>query len=213
MSHSLADIRREYSKKSFDRSDCTDNPLDLLRTWFDAAIEAQCEDPTAMVLSTLDEKGGVDARVVLAKDIDAQGITFFTNYDSEKGRQMAAHPQVSLTFYWSGLSRQVRIQAHVAKITREESERYFATRPKTSQIAAAASQQSHVLPDREALQASFDALSQQYQDEPVPCPEQWGGYRVTVDAIEFWQGRESRMHDRFRYEKKGNAWLINRLAP
>lgn len=168
-----------------------------------------------MALATATPAGVPSCRMVLLKAVDAQGFTFYTNYESRKGRDLRANPRAALVFYWAELERQVRVTGTVSKVSREESEAYFRTRPLRSQLGALASRQSTVLPHRQALEAQMSALEQEYTgDKPVPMPEDWGGYRLTPDSIEFWQGRRSRLHDRLLYalDNKGR-WAIARLSP
>jgi pyridoxamine 5'-phosphate oxidase len=167
-----------------------------------------------MTLATVDLAGSPDARMVLLRGADAEGFTFFTNFGSVKGRELAAHPRAALVFYWQALNRQVRVQGRVERVAEEESAAYFHSRPHRSQLAAWASAQSSVLASREPLEEAMRELEARYQDgDTVPLPEFWGGYRVVPDTIEFWQGRRSRLHDRFRYSQTPEGWIVERLSP
>lgn len=190
------------------------NPFVQFRRWFADAVEAKLKDPNAMTLATATPDGAPAARVVLLKDIDDRGLVFFTNYESRKGIELAANPRAALCFFWAPLERQVRVEGRVEKVTREESEAYFRTRPRGSQLGAWASRQSAAIAGREPLEARMAELERQYPDgAEVPCPPWWGGYRVVPDAFEFWIGRPSRLHDRFRYSPAGGGWAVARLAP
>ncbi len=170
-------------------------------------------EPNAMTLSTLDSSGVLWSRVVLLKACDARGFSFFTNYEGSKARHMAGNPQVALTFWWGALERQVNISGRVSQTSREESEQYFGSRPLTSRLGAWASQQSRVLENREELEASFARVEKEFSGRDVPCPPFWGGYIVEPLSIEFWQGRRSRLHDRFRFTREADGWRVERLSP
>ena len=209
----LSDIRREYSRSGLRRKDLDTNPISMFESWLQQAIDADIVDPTAMVLATSDSRGVVSQRIVLLKEVDEQGFVFFTSYDSDKARAMADNKHVSLHFPWHGLERQVSVIGVVEKISSEASESYFRSRPLASQVAAIASPQSQVIPSRESLTTRYQALCERYQDTPLPMPGNWGGYRVLPEKIEFWQGGEYRLHDRFRYTAADGQWHIDRLAP
>ncbi|WP_276495883.1 pyridoxamine 5'-phosphate oxidase [Pontibacter litorisediminis] len=214
LTHNIADIRVNYMKHALTEASVAAAPIDQFKTWLQEAIEAQVEEPTALVLSTVDAAGKPSARVVLLKGVDEQGFSFYTNYASRKGQELAQNPHASLTFFWPALERQVRIEGKVEKVQPEESEKYFHSRPKGSQIGAWASPQSQVIASREVLEQREKELSEQYADaELLPRPEHWGGYRLVPDYLEFWQGRPSRLHDRIVYELEGERWQIKRLAP
>lgn len=194
-------------------ADLDPDPLRQFDRWMSDAVGAGVVEPTATTLATVDGHGLPDARVVLLKELDAQGFVFFTNYESPKGHQLAAHPHAALCFWWGAVARQVRVWGGVARLGRAESEAYFATRPRGSQIGAWASPQSSVLADDEELERRFAAAEARFAGAPVPCPPHWGGYRLAHRALEFWQGRPNRLHDRFRYLRSGSGWALERLSP
>jgi len=209
----ISSLRREYASRQLDVPDVDADPLQQFRRWFDEATDCDVVEPNAMVLSTVSERGRPAARVVLLKGVDDSGFVFYTNMDSRKGRELATTPFASLTFWWAPLERQVRIEGHVAPVAPEISDRYFASRPRASQLGAIASPQSATLLDRSALEHAFAAAEATYQDQPITRPERWGGYALTPELVEFWQGRRSRLHDRIVYTKIQDSWDIRRLAP
>jgi pyridoxamine 5'-phosphate oxidase len=211
---SLADLRKNYSLGSLDAADADRNPFRQFDAWFAQAIEAQLPEPNTMTLATVDSRGHPSARIVLVKGVDERGFVFFTNYESRKGRELADNPHASLLFYWIELERQVRIEGTVVKVSAAESDRYYASRPLGSRIGAWASEQSQVIESRTVLEAREREISAQYGEHP-PRPLHWGGYRLIPDAIEFWQGRPSRLHDRLLYTRavEGGDWQIARLSP
>jgi pyridoxamine 5'-phosphate oxidase len=209
----IADIRRDYGPGELTESEAGDDPFDLFRRWFDQTVAAGLPDPNAMTLATATADGRPSARVVLLKGLDDRGFTFFTNYDSRKGRELTANPFGALVFWWHDLARQVRAEGRVEKVTAEESDAYFATRPLGSRLGAWASRQSEVIPDRTFLEREHAALEVRYADGHVPRPPHWGGYRVVPDEVEFWQGRLNRLHDRIRFRRAGGKWVRERLAP
>jgi pyridoxamine 5'-phosphate oxidase len=212
---SIADIRREYARARLDEADVSRDPLVEFARWFAEAQEAQVKDANAMTLATATVDGAPSARIVLLKAFDERGFAFFTDYRSRKGTELEANPRAALVFYWSELDRQVRITGGVALASHEESERYFRSRPIGSRLGAWASYQSRVIPARATLEADLRDVEARFGDGNVPLPPHWGGYRVVPDAIEFWQGRESRLHDRIRYvrEPGGKGWRVERLSP
>lgn len=210
----LAALRQDYSQRGVRRSELAGDPIEQFNLWLAEAHRQMIPEPNACVLSTVDGAGQPWSRTVLLKICDARGFAFFTNYESAKGRQIAAHPQAALTFLWLPLERQVNIAGTISKTSREESDRYFHSRPLTSQLGAWASEQSTPLADREQLEQQFAATQARFGDEPVPLPPHWGGYMLEPHTIEFWQGRRSRLHDRFRYTRGADGeWKIQRLAP
>lgn len=211
---SLADLRREYSTGGLTEADAGQDPFDLFRRWFYQAKAAELTDPNAMILATAALDGAPSARAVLLKHLDDRGFTFFTNYDSRKGHEMAANPRVALVFLWHQLERQVRVEGTVELVTAKESDEYFATRPLGSRLGAWASRQSEVIPSREYLEQQHMALMLKHPDGNVPRPPNWGGYRVLPTAIEFWQGRPSRLHDRILFTRLADGtWEKVRLSP
>jgi len=210
----LDDIRRDYLKGGLNREDLAESPFEQFERWMQQAIDAELTaDPTAMVLATVDADGKPSQRVVLLKGVEDGGFVFFTNYDSLKGQDIARNPQVSLHFGWLPIERQVIIQGEAEKVSAEASDRYFQSRPRASQIGAWTSHQSHPVESREALEASFKATEERFTDQSVPTPEFWGGYCVKPTNIEFWQGRASRLHDRFVYRLEQGQWQVERLQP
>ncbi|HEV7506150.1 MAG TPA: pyridoxamine 5'-phosphate oxidase [Thermoanaerobaculia bacterium] len=210
----VADIRREYALAGLSEENLAADPIDQLRLWLDQAREAQPEDFTAMVLATSDRHGWPAARVVLLKGLDERGLVFYTHYESRKGQELLENPRAALVFYWSALERQVRIEGTVEKTSREESESYFVTRPRGSRLGAWASPQSRPIASRDELEEWVAAAAERFADGDIPLPEDWGGFRVRPESVEFWQGRPSRLHDRLRYQRHPEgSWRIERLAP
>jgi pyridoxamine 5'-phosphate oxidase len=210
----LADLRKNYSRGSLDAADVDPNPVRQFDTWFAQALDAQLPEPNAMTLATVDALGRPSARIVLIKGVDERGFVFFTNYDSRKGREMAANPAASLLFHWVELERQVRIEGRIEKTSAEESDTYYTSRPLGSRIGAWASDQSQPIASRDVLEAREREMSAKFGENP-PRPPHWGGYRLVPDVIEFWQGRPSRLHDRIVYSRAraDGPWSIARLAP
>ena len=211
---SPADLRREYASRALTEADALDDPIQQFSLWFGEALKSELLDTNAMTLATSSRDGAPSARIVLLKGFDEAGFVFFTNYESAKARDLDANPRASLLLFWAALERQVRITGRVSKTSLQESEAYFQSRPFESQIGAWASAQSHTVNDRRALEARYAELAAKYAGGAVPLPPFWGGYRVQPEAIEFWQGRTSRLHDRLLYTKQPNgAWTRSRLAP
>lgn len=210
----VAALRREYAAHGLRRSDLDADPIRQFDKWFGEAIAADTQDGNAMTLATVSGDGKPSARVILLKGFDERGFAFFTNYSSDKAQQMEANGNVSLSFFWRELERQIRIGGTVEKTSREESEIYFRSRPPGAQLGAWASRQSEVIDSRKILDARLAKFTERYANGEVPLPPHWGGYRVRPETIEFWQGRPNRLHDRFRYTRKGETeWIIERLAP
>ena len=211
------ELRKEYETQGINDAEMLDDPMATFRNWFQVAADSCNEDlfeANAMTLATADLSGMVTARVVLLKGIDADSIRFYTNYESTKGKQLAENPQASVNFHWAHLGRQVRIRGSVAKTTREDSEQYFHSRPRGSQLGAIASQQSSVIESRESLEQIRADLEKKYEGQEIPLPDFWGGYALTPVVIEFWQGRLDRMHDRVVYEKgDGSNWKRYPISP
>ena len=212
---SIAHLRRDYSLAGLSEGDLSADPIQQFQKWFGEALAAEITEPNAMVLATVDAKGQPSTRVVLLKAVDERGFSFFTNYESRKGCELASNPRAALTFPWIALERQVCITGRVSKVSREESDAYFKLRPRGSRLGAWASpKQSEIVPSRAALEERMRQIEAQHPGEEVPLPPFWGGYVLAPDAIEFWQGRPSRLHDRLRYSwQPDGAWKIERLSP
>jgi pyridoxamine 5'-phosphate oxidase len=210
----FADLRKEYMQRGLDEGDVDANPFRQFAVWFDEARAATPIEPNAMALATVGADGRPSLRMVLLKGADERGFVFYTNYESRKGRELADTPWAALTFFWPEMERQIRIEGRVEPVSAEESDAYFHSRPVGSQLSASASRQSEVIAGREELEQRVAELSAQYQNQEIPRPENWGGFRVIPDAIEFWQGRASRLHDRLRYRLLASGdWQIERLSP
>ncbi|MDR9426007.1 MAG: pyridoxamine 5'-phosphate oxidase [Marinobacter sp.] len=209
----IGDMRRDFESEGLDREHLNDDPVIQFETWFEDARKAGILEPNAMSLATTGSDGLPDLRTVLLKYFDDRGFVFYTNYGSRKAREIDENPQAALLFPWIGLNRQVRIQGAVEKVSKAESLRYFSSRPRGSQIGAWVSEQSQVITSRGLLEQKINEMKQKFSSGEVPLPDFWGGYRVVPERIEFWQGRPSRLHDRFEYIREGNAWTIHRLQP
>lgn len=214
LSQKIAQRRREYISHPLDESLVDADPVRQFHLWFDEAVQAEQPDPEAMTLATVGAEGRVSARVVLLKGCDERGFVFYTNYESRKSRELIGRSWAALTFYWMTLNRQVRIEGRVERAPDDEADAYFATRPRGSQLGAWASPQSRVISGRAELESRMEEIERRFRDRIVPRPENWGGFLVRPESIEFWQGRESRLHDRIFYTRteEGN-WRIERLAP
>jgi pyridoxamine 5'-phosphate oxidase len=209
-----AGFRHEYIGEGLRRRDLDPDPIKQFDVWFTAAAKAGIHDANAMALATATLDGKPSARVVLLKDFDESGFVFYTNYASEKGRQLEENPRAALVLYWMEVERQIRIEGTLEKTSREESEQYFHTRPAGAQLGAWASRQSEVIDARRVLNARLEEMTQRFAQGEIPLPPHWGGYRLKPERIEFWQGRPDRLHDRFRYvRQKDGSWQIDRLAP
>ncbi len=209
----IADIRREYTRGGLRRSDLPANPLDLFERWLKQACDAKLADPTAMSVATVDEHGQPYQRIVLLKHYDEKGMVFYTNMGSRKAHHLENNPRISLLFPWHMLERQVIVLGRVEKLPALEVLKYFHSRPKDSQIGAWVSKQSSRISARGVLESKFLELKQKFQSGEVPLPSFWGGFRVVIDSVEFWQGGEHRLHDRFFYQRQDEGWQIDRLAP
>lgn len=209
----IQQLREDYSQSKLDENDVNKNPIQQFKNWLNESIQSKLPEPNAMTLSTVDSEHKPHSRIVLLKGIEKGNFIFYSNYNSDKGREIDGNPNVSLCFLWKELERQVRIDGVVKKMSRADSEEYFKIRPIKSQIGALASDQSKEIENREDLEKRFDELTEKYSTGNVPMPDYWGGYIVQPVSIEFWQGRRSRLHDRIKYSYENKNWTIKRLAP
>jgi pyridoxamine 5'-phosphate oxidase len=210
---SIADLRREYARARLDEADVSHDPVVEFARWFAEARDAEVHEPNAMSLATATADGTPSVRIVLLKDFDERGFVFFTDYRSQKGRELEENPRAALAFYWGELERQVRVAGTVTRTSPEESAAYFATRPLGSRLGAWTSHQSRVIPSRLVLEEALRTVEARFGDGAVPLPEHWGGYRLRPTVLEFWQGRPSRLHDRIRYLRQADGWRVERLSP
>lgn len=214
MDTSVADLRKEYTLQGLSETEARPNPFEQFKIWFNQALAAQLPEPNAMTIATATSDGKPSARMVLLKDYDERGFVFYTNYDSHKGQQLIRNPWGAIAFLWVELERQVRIEGRVEKVSAAESDEYFHSRPKGSQLGAWASNQSQVVESRQVLERRLEQLKEEYDNKEIPRPPHWGGFRVIPDEIEFWQGRPNRLHDRLLYRRgEGGSWKIQRLSP
>ncbi|MDD8017687.1 MAG: pyridoxamine 5'-phosphate oxidase [Bacteroidota bacterium] len=213
MEHKLYDLRQEYKKGTLDEKEVDKNPITQFEKWFEEAVKSNIPEVTAMTLATADKQGRPSARTVLLKEFDERGFIFFSNYDSNKAKDLKENPQAALLFFWEPLERQVRITGRVEKISLKESLEYFHSRPMESQLGAWASMQSSVVSARDVLEMTFASMKKKFQNGQIPLPPFWGGYRVIPEEFEYWQGRPNRLHDRVWYKQENGNWKIARLSP
>lgn len=206
--------RREYNSDGLRESDAAESPFEQFKLWFQQAVDAKIDLPDAMTLATVSKDGIPSARIVLLRGFDKRGLVFFTDYQSQKGQELQENPHAALVFYWRELDRQIRVSGTVSTVSREESEKYFRSRPVGSQLAALASNQGEVIPNRQKLESKYKQLMETFRHKEIPLPPFWGGFRLSPDWFEFWQGRPNRLHDRLRYTQcSDEGWKIERLSP
>ncbi len=209
----VTQLRVEYAHAKLDERRCPGNPLALFRRWFKAAVSAKLLEPNSMVLVTSTRRGIPSGRYVLLKGVESEGFTFFTNYRSRKGKELSKNRNASLLFFWPELERQVRIEGRVENVSTKESDRYFSLRPRSAQLSAWASDQSSTVSSRAELETRVIKMTRRFKGQTIPRPPHWGGYRLSPEKIEFWQGRANRLHDRILYVRRGRRWTLSRLAP
>jgi pyridoxamine 5'-phosphate oxidase len=209
----VSSLRKEYTRAGLNKTDVHPDPIVQFHEWFEKVIDADLHEPNAMILATVTADGKPSARTVLLKGYDERGFIFYTNYEGRKANEIEANPRCSILFYWGELERQVRIEGRASRLSGEESDAYFASRPRGSRLAAWASEQSSPVENRSVLEERVRALEDEYEGREIPRPPFWGGYRVEPNTIEFWQGRENRLHDRLVYRREDGAWRIERLQP
>lgn len=209
----ISDIRKEYNLKHLGKNDINPNPLKQFELWFNEALNSQCLEPNAMTLATSTFERKPSARIVLLKDFGDHGFTFFTNYESKKGRQILQNPYGALVFFWAELERQIRIEGNIIRVSEKDSDRYFYSRPEKSKIGTWASPQSHVIPNRKYLESLKSDYQEEFAGKTIKRPPNWGGYSLIPNLYEFWQGRPSRLHDRIQFTFLNGEWIIERLAP
>ncbi len=215
MNKDISAIRQEYTLKSLDEREVSKDPIEQFNKWLAEALDSSLHEPTAMHIATIDDSGRPSGRIVLLKGVEENGLVFYTNYDSRKGKQLINHPQACITFFWPLLERQIRIEGYVNKISAARSDEYFNSRPVSSRLGAIASPQSSKIESRDSLEAEFTKVIDSFKDREIVRPQNWGGFVLVPDYFEFWQGRSSRLHDRIVYEQQENSneWMVGRLAP
>jgi len=209
----LSDLRQSYTKGRFSEEDLADSPFDQFEHWFRQAVDSKLDEPNAMCLASADAEGRPSTRVVLLKDFSGKGLTFYTNYESRKARELDANPHASANFLWLPLQRQINVTGRVERVSKAESLKYFLSRPFGSRLGAWTSPQSKVISSRQILEMKLDQMKRKFADGEVPLPDHWGGYRIVPETFEFWQGRPNRLHDRFLYTRTDGGWTVDRLAP
>lgn len=209
----ISDLRKRYKEGRFEDSELPEEPIPLFRQWFNQAVDSEVTEPNAMALATVTGANTPNVRMVLLKGLDENSISFYTNYESRKGKELDANPTAACTIWWAELERQVRLSGRVEKMTDAESDNYFESRPRESQIGAWASSQSRPVVDRKELEDQFREIKKRFEGKEIPKPEYWGGFRIILDTVEFWQGRPGRLHDRIFYQQSSGKWNRQRLAP